>query len=72
MSLDIRTQQHKRGTATDKDAAPAREVWAFYYDNLNILFRHNEKESRFEIFMIEKMNAEKPTCWKSFSTTSNN
>lgn len=68
VALDIRTQQHKRG----KDE---RTVWAFYYDNLNIVFKlaTPEDDDTFEISLVEKivsdaeMGIKNNTCWKSFS-----
>ncbi|CAD7934040.1 unnamed protein product [Amoebophrya sp. A120] len=35
VSMDIRTQQHKRNKKQQKQ----RSVWAFYFDHLNVLFR---------------------------------
>ena len=67
VALDIRTQQHKR--------RDERTVWAFYYDNLNIVFKLAAPgdDSAFEISLVERIvsDGEKGiknnTCWKSFA-----
>eukprot|EP00392_Amoebophrya_sp_AT5.2_P012241 g12339.t1 len=61
--MDMRTHQHKRNQPKKQ-----RTVWAFFFDGLNVLFRIVEKlpgesEAFFEVFLVERMQEGKNTCW---------